>query len=179
MPPASLVASLLLSLSNFNLSCSSCIRYFNGLYCSDMESACSSSDLVETWISLRPAVSLSQDCTLWRYHIWPQTVSFGITYSGVCNFSGLFYLLYFLSSLFVSILQSFISLLLQVTIPFLFEFSSFSSCVYLFSFCRILTSAVSYVRNKLFQVLELFCMVINYRRRMWSSANCRGKIGQN
>jgi hypothetical protein len=51
--------------------------------------------------------------------------------------------------------------------------------VYLFSFCRILTSAVSYVRNKLFQVLELFCMVINYRRRMWSSANCRGKIGQN
>jgi len=63
MPPASLVASLPLSLNNFNLSCSSCFRYFSSLYCSNMEYAYSSSDL-ETWISLRPAVDLSQDCTL-------------------------------------------------------------------------------------------------------------------
>jgi len=92
-----------------------------------------------------------------------------------CNFSGLFYLLCFLSYLFVSIRQSFISLLLQLTIPFLFDFRSFSICVYLFSSFHILTSAVSYVRNKLFQVLELFCTVINYQKNMWSSANCRGK----
>lgn len=93
-----------------------------------------------------------------------------------CNFSDLFYLLYFLSSQFVSILQSFTSLLLQVTVPFLFEFRSFASCVCPFSSCHILTSAVSYVRNTLFQVLELFCMVINYRMKMWSSANWRGKM---
>jgi len=104
MPLASLVASLLLSLSNFNLSCSSCIRYFYSQYCSNMDSACSFSDL-ETWISLPPAVSLTVEipymasncflryCLQWR-----------------CNFSDLFCLLYFLSSRFVSILQSFISL---------------------------------------------------------------------
>jgi hypothetical protein len=45
--------------------------------------------------------------------------------------------------------------------------------------CHILTSAVSYARNKLFQVLALFYMVTNYWRRMCSSANCRGKIGEN
>jgi len=81
-----------------------------------------------------------------------------------CNFSGPFYLLYFLSSLFVSILQSFISLLLQVTFPFLFEFRSFSSCACPLSSCHILTSAVTYIRKKLFQVLTLFCVIINYRR---------------
>lgn len=102
MPPASLVASLLLSSSNFNLSCSSCIRYFNSLYCSDMESACSSSDL-ETWKSLRPAVSLSQACTLYKYHTWPQTVSFDTVYSGVVIFLAFFifsafFLLYLLVS---------------------------------------------------------------------------------
>jgi hypothetical protein len=152
-----------------------------------MESACSSSDL-ETWISLRPAVSLTQGCTLQRYHTWPQTLFLRYCLQWVCNFSGLFYLLYFLSSRFVSILQSFISLSLYRSQslfpftghnPFLLRISLFSSCECPFSSCHILTSSVAYVYNKLFQVLALFCIVINYRRRIWSSANCRRKIGEN
>jgi hypothetical protein len=43
----------------------------------------------------------------------------------------------------------------------------------------ILLPRLTHVRNKLFQVLALFCMVINYRRRMRSSVNNRGKIGEN
>jgi hypothetical protein len=112
-------------------------------------------------------------------HTWPQTLSCGSAYSGLVIFLAFIYLLYFLSSLFVSILQSYISLLLQVTVPFLFEFRSISSCVCPFFSCHILTSAVSYARNKLFQVLALFCIVTNYWRWMWSIANCRGNIGGN
>lgn len=113
MPPASLVASLPFSLSNFNLSCSSCIRYFNSQYCSNMESACSSSDL-ETWIPPCLAVSLSQDYTLLRYHTWPQSLPLGTAYSGVVIFLALFifstfFLLYLLvscSHLFLSFYRS-------------------------------------------------------------------------
>jgi hypothetical protein len=174
MPPASLVASLLLSLSNFNLSCSSCIRYLNSLYCSNMESLALLLIWRHEYLCVLPSASVKTvHCRDTRYHTWTQSVSFSTAYSGVVIFLVFFiFSTFFLLDLLVSCSHLFL-------FPFFFEFRSFSSCVCPFSSCHILISAVSYVRNKLFQVLALFFMVINYLRRMWSSANCRGKIGEN
>jgi hypothetical protein len=97
-----------------------------------------------------------------------------------CNFSGFFFIFstFFLLCLLVPCSHIFF-LLLQGTVPFLFKFRSFSSCVCPFISRHILSSTVSYARNKLFHILALFCMVTNYWRRMWSRANCRWKIGEN